>query len=73
MQKFTCPSCKYEFVQDYIHGKKEQDFITTGKIKPIALYLSNSIKIHTYGELHEEDEQVQLYACPYCKTVIINI
>lgn len=74
MEKFNCPSCKYEFVQDYIDGKKENDYVIVGEEKPIRLYMSNSIKIHRHGDrgLYSEDEQVALIGCPHCRTVILD-
>lgn len=74
MNKFTCPCCKYEFEMDYTEGKKENDFIIKGDKKPIELHLSNSIKVHVPSkELWSDDEIVSLFACPHCKTVVVNL
>lgn len=39
MEKFNCPSCKYEF------EKGVRDIVLKGDELPIRLYLSNSIRL----------------------------
>lgn len=68
MGKFICPSCKYEYLQNYENGKPE---IIIGDELPIRLYLSNSIKVSIHTEYYEE-KKVNLIGCPKCKTIIIE-
>lgn len=68
MGKFTCPSCKYEHIDEW---KDNRNVAVLGDEAPIHLYLSNSIKVSVHTEDYEE-KKVNLIACPKCKTVIIE-
>jgi len=73
MEKFNCPSCKYEFEKKFATRNSEEKIIK-GDEEPIRLFLSNSIQVikHATMDYYSNEQKVRLIACPKCKTVIIE-